>query len=301
MNYHFPGSVRPILSNRLYKEQERYTLPFTQNQWTMKTVRFVVILFLWATAIVNSYSQQANSGKITYEFVLNLNGIPLNRSALLLFNKQQSIFYHSRGVGFVMVDKFGNQGDMNMSVTTVNDNSGQAALDGYMLDEEGNTYYLDYAAQTFTNREIILVSPHIYQEPRPQLNWQILPENKTINNLQCTKAQATFRGRTYTAWFSPEIAIPYGPWKLQGLPGLILEAADDTGEVRFAVKTIQIPLEDHEEVAIKAPQQGKIISYEEAKTIWQTVQRKMLAKANSGTGRNSESMSQKPLNLLEKF
>lgn len=33
---------------------------------------------------------------------------------------------------------------------------------------------------------------------------------------------AQYRGRTYEARFAPEIASPYGPWKMQGLPGLIL-------------------------------------------------------------------------------
>ncbi len=49
----------------------------------------------------------------------------------------------------------------------------------------------------------------------------------TILNYQCHKAETTFRGRSYTAWFTIDIPINEGPWKLYGLPGLILKLEDN--------------------------------------------------------------------------
>jgi GLPGLI family protein len=56
--------------------------------------------------------------------------------------------------------------------------------------------------------------------------WEILPDTMTILNYLCYKATVRFKGRDYTAWFTPEIPRSEGPWKLCGLPGLILYAED---------------------------------------------------------------------------
>jgi GLPGLI family protein len=59
--------------------------------------------------------------------------------------------------------------------------------------------------------------------------WQLTEETKQIDSLLCTKATTKFRGRNYEAWFCPDIAIPNGPFKFGGLPGLIIEIYDTEG------------------------------------------------------------------------
>ena len=46
-------------------------------------------------------------------------------------------------------------------------------------------------------------------------------------------ATADFCGRHWTAWFATDIPVSDGPWKLGGLPGLILEAYDKGHQYTF--------------------------------------------------------------------
>ena len=59
------------------------------------------------------------------------------------------------------------------------------------------------------------------------MNWIIDTAQKKVGDWLCTKARTTFRGRNYIAWFTPSVPIPFGPWKMGGLPGLIVELEDD--------------------------------------------------------------------------
>lgn len=65
-----------------------------------------------------------------------------------------------------------------------------------------------------------------YEDPFPKLNWELQEGTDTISTYACQKAVVKFRGRNYTAWFSPEIPVNDGPWKFSGLPGLILKVED---------------------------------------------------------------------------
>lgn len=69
-----------------------------------------------------------------------------------------------------------------------------------------------------------------YTEPIDEMNWTIVEDSTTtILGYECIMAKSDYHGRQWKAWFTPEIPIPFGPWKLRGLPGLILKADADGG------------------------------------------------------------------------
>lgn len=67
-----------------------------------------------------------------------------------------------------------------------------------------------------------------YFEPREAMSAWILKEDTLhINGYVCQRADIEFGGREWTAWFSPEMAdYSDGPYKFQGLPGLIFRVHD---------------------------------------------------------------------------
>lgn len=85
----------------------------------------------------------------------------------------------------------------------------------------------------------VIIQDYIYEEPMDGLGWEFLEGNDTILGYDCKKAKAQFRGREWTAWYATEIPSPDGPWKLSGLPGLILKAVDSTGDFSFESKSIE--------------------------------------------------------------
>lgn len=72
-----------------------------------------------------------------------------------------------------------------------------------------------------------------YTEPLGEIEWEISDSTKTVLGYECTMATTNYHGRHWTAWFTPEIPLQEGPWKLTGLPGLILEASESTGQHSF--------------------------------------------------------------------
>jgi GLPGLI family protein len=78
-----------------------------------------------------------------------------------------------------------------------------------------------------TLRETVLMSEYETIEAKTNINWTILPDTLMINGYACRKACANVHGRQWTVWFAEELPMPYGPWLLRGLPGLILQAEAD--------------------------------------------------------------------------
>lgn len=74
--------------------------------------------------------------------------------------------------------------------------------------------------------DVHLVRPYVWSD------WTVTDETKTILGYECRKALGShFKDShnkeiteiTYTAWFAPDLGLPYGPVGYDGLPGIILE------------------------------------------------------------------------------
>ena len=79
---------------------------------------------------------------------------------------------------------------------------------------------------------------YIFADDKPKIEWKIENEEKIILGYKCKKAIGDFRGRQYVVWFTQQIPISLGPWNIDGLPGLILSAADKDGVFKY--EAIQI-------------------------------------------------------------
>lgn len=71
---------------------------------------------------------------------------------------------------------------------------------------------------------------HYYSEPLGEQTWEIVSDSTaTVLGYECRKAESDYHGRKWVAWFAADIPLSFGPWKLRGLPGLILKAEANGG------------------------------------------------------------------------
>jgi len=100
--------------------------------------------------------------------------------------------------------------------------------------------YKNYQTNTLVFLSQVLAQDYLYEETLERQNWELSKETIIVENYSCFKATCRFRGRDWTAWYTPDIPMIEGPWKLGGLPGLILMAEDANGEFIFECKGISL-------------------------------------------------------------
>ena len=86
--------------------------------------------------------------------------------------------------------------------------------------------------------------------------WEIDDSSTdTISGYPCRKATAEYGGRSWVAWYAPDIPLQFGPWKFTSLPGLILKVYDS--EQVHCFEAIQLRKAN---LNIVEPQYGDVIS-----------------------------------------
>jgi GLPGLI family protein len=75
----------------------------------------------------------------------------------------------------------------------------------------------------------------LFEEPIAEIDWEIDRETVAGDGISLQKANGWYGNRHYVVWFSPDIPFPYGPYRLGGLPGLIIKAKSDDGIVSFSL------------------------------------------------------------------
>ncbi|GAB3756624.1 GLPGLI family protein [Spirosoma pomorum] len=92
----------------------------------------------------------------------------------------------------------------------------------------------EYGQKTSKLYETLGIQPFVITLPN-ELQWQLSAEQDSIAGFACTKATTTYAGRTYNAWFAPDIPISDGPYVFSGLPGLIVKLSDSRNHYVFTL------------------------------------------------------------------
>ena len=159
-----------------------------------------LLLFLFSTTI--AFSQTV------VEYVAKNSFTGQNYQSYLFINNLNSIFidvFHKNYIGY---EELLNDNDF------INNRRYVSSLK-FSIDEN-----IFYGTDAF--------GKHIYlYYDKPKISWNITHESNQILGYQCKLAYSEYRGRKYKVWYTSDVPLPFGPWKLNGLPGLILKAEID--------------------------------------------------------------------------
>lgn len=207
----------------------------------------LIALLLTSTALQAKKNNPRADLKVSYNYhnlYLRDDGEVLTRDwpYILLSNPEESKFYcisneymdslDSTPSGRALSHKLMSAG-VNQYLKT-GDDSGIPHCKGYMYifksrPQNTTTVYDAYG----------LMERGYYTEPFAEIDWQIGDSTKTVLGYECISATADYHGRHWTAWFTTDIPLSEGPWKLCGLPGLILEASEESGQHSFTANGIE--------------------------------------------------------------
>lgn len=110
----------------------------------------------------------------------------------------------------------------------------EAITNGQLKKGESMNVFKNYPEQgKMTNTEIVCEDWFRYEEEMPEFDWELTDSVRNILGYECKGARCSFRGRDWEVFYAEDIPVTEGPWKLCGLPGLIMQAKADGNEYSF--------------------------------------------------------------------
>lgn len=204
------------------------------------TLLFTFLSVAWITASAQNADKALARVRYAFYHVLDTTNKdqPYTENMLLVIGKNASVYTsydkitRNQEMEKQLKEQLKNQaGSNNFSIKIGPEGGSSKPVSG--LD-----YYFFAKENKFLTKER-LFNNYLVEEEAPKINWKISKDTASFSGVKCQKATASFKGRNWTAWFASDLPFQSGPWKLNGLPGLIIEAIDDTKTVRFQFAGIE--------------------------------------------------------------
>lgn len=163
--------------------------------------------------------------------------VDIRNKYILLANSNESKFFSPKTE---YLDSLNSTPEGRAAVAEMSRN---AALNGKWNDiPKGDGKYVitkSMAGNKLRHYESAGMNPYFCEETIETIPWEMSDSTHEVLGYECVMATADFRGRHWKVWFAPEIPVVNGPWKLGGLPCLILLAETSDGLFSFTATGIQ--------------------------------------------------------------
>lgn len=210
-------------------------------------IKFLLLTGTITATALASFAQQADKAlaRVQYSFIHIQDTTqrlqPQTENMLLVVGKNASVYTSYDKINeTIAMQKAMKEAQQNQGVFTVQ--SGMAvtmAAPAFIKKPASTTDYFFFVKENkFFVKERLLSSYLVEEEPQ-KISWQLTKDTANFSGISCQKATARFKGRNWIAWYAPAYPFHTGPWKLNGLPGLIIEAYDEKKEVQFKFAGIE--------------------------------------------------------------
>jgi GLPGLI family protein len=218
-------------------------------------LRKYLLNFLPLIFVLHSFCAKAQRGTVSYKLTVNEKnlGREMQQNLIIYFDKLNSVELRIK--------------QKNPSVNTPVDDLNQVKV---LKSGKPTFVFKDFSRKKILLSDYIGTKKVILTDTLNNFRWRISKEKKKIGNFNCRKAETTFRGRLYEAWYTEDVPIQNGPWKFCGLPGLIVIVKDTESDfvyeltgvdlkAKFENKVIGVPL---------AYEKDKVVSYKEFRILY---------------------------------
>lgn len=194
----------------------------------------------------------------------------------MAFNSQQSVYTSSTKMM---------QDSIQMAKIEAAIKSGSSTMDmGVLLRTTNDNIYIDEKESTLYINKNFNQNGYLIKEALEKINWIIEQETQKILSYTCQKATGTYKGRTYTAWFTTDIPAGFGPWKLHGLPGLILEAYDASQRIKFTCTKVVTNGKIPTSLSLELPKEATLTTLSEFSQMEKAYKDGFSMNGNNGNG-----------------
>lgn len=200
--------------------------------------KYSIFLCLILISIL-SYAQKGNL-KVSYDYhYYSAKGTEINRPMILTFSNNKSKFYNP---------------DTNRIDSICSTPEGKAEYEAYVnsinwtTDKDKPTlirWEKMYVEKDRINNELTVYDTvagedfYRYNEELGGIDWELTDSIADILGYSCNMAECDYHGRHWKVWFTTEMPVSEGPWKLHGLPGLILKAVEEDEQYEFTATGLE--------------------------------------------------------------
>lgn len=143
-----------------------------------------------------------------------------------------------------------------------------------------DSYYLNYTTNEIVELKQMPTKSFIVKDILPTFQWVIQKEKTKLLGYDVKRATATQNNMTYEAWFATQLNFKSGPFRFNGLPGVILQLTETDAQGHQKItKAFEVKIND--KAKIERPTKGEVISKEGYEAYMEEMLRKQQERAKN--------------------